>query len=116
MLRRVLVLLVVAGCTQAAPVPSDPPVVGLSNAPVTVDGQTFMAAIGPGPQGVALIAAGGVPVPGRQVTITGGLTQSDGVLARRAAVQACADGRSGFNAGALGRFDGAAWIFDGGCA
>lgn len=117
MRRLIPLLLALAGCVAAAP---DAPAVGLSNAPVMVDGQTFMVAIGPMGLGREPGQGGLTPVAGRAARVQGtdaALGQSDGLIAKRAATVACSDAGGRLNDRALGRYDGAGgWIFDGVCA
>ncbi len=94
--------------------PATPP------ASVVIDGRPFLAALGPVTAGLSLGPAGAVATQGRAVMVTpaaGGTVpgQSDGLTAKRAADAACADGGGTLNPRAVGRFDGAAWIFDGAC-
>jgi hypothetical protein len=92
-----------------------------ASAPLSMDGVAFVADIGLGPAGEMLTAAGAVPTSGRAIRVHRddgvALTESDGRLAKQAAVEACDLAGGRFNAAALGRYDGSgAWIFNGSCA
>ena len=87
---------------------------------VTVDGQSFAAAVLPGAAGKRLSAAGALPVQGQSVRVTragGALRMDEGAIAKKAARAACAASGGRFADLALGSYDRAgAWVFAGACA
>jgi hypothetical protein len=92
-----------------------------AQAMVMVNTREYLGEITAGPLGVALSSDGAMQVPGGSVKVfRPGLSASDGIEAKAAAVAVCAQAGGAFNAAVLGRFaptsviDGN-WVFDGAC-
>ncbi len=98
-----IVLLALGGCgaSQQSPMP----LAASGPSEVMVDGAAFMADLEPVPEGARLSVM-------RQ---NGLFALDEGVLAKKVAVQFCADRGQSFDKRALGSFTNGLWFFDGGC-
>ena len=88
---------------------------------VAVGGRDYQGEVGPGPAGLTLTPQGAEAVTGASVSVfRPGLGNADGIEAKAAAAQTCAQAGGRYDPGAVGRFvpsgavDGS-WVFDGAC-
>jgi hypothetical protein len=106
--------------TGALPATPAPGIVA-GPATVTVGARDYQGEVAAGGPGIVIGAGGATQVPGGAVKVyRPGLSQSDGIEAKAAAVATCGQAGGTFNAAVLGRFvrrsgiDGD-WVFDGAC-
>lgn len=97
-------LLVLAGCggKDDAPIP----LAASGPSEVKLEGVAYLADLQPGPTGPVLSITRPAPAMGND----------EGAVAKQVAAQFCAGRSKRLAPWSLGRFDGAAWVFDGGCA
>jgi hypothetical protein len=86
---------------RTGPLPATPaPGIVAAPAMVMVDAREYLGEITAGPLGVALSKDGAEQVPGGSVKVfRPGLSQSDGIEAKAAAVAVCAQAKGTFNTG-----------------
>ncbi len=119
-------LVVVAGLAGCVAPVAEPPGGGgrsvvMAPTTVTVGGRDYRGEVGPGPAGLTLTPQGAEAVIGAQVSVfRPGLQNADGIEAKAAAAQTCAQAGGRHDPAAVGRFvpTGAAdgsWVFDGAC-
>ena len=100
----IMLALGLAGC--AAPALRPMPLAASGPAAVTLEGQAFMADLQPTTSGAQiLLSREGTP-----------LALDEGLLAKKAVLQFCAQRGQSLDPRALGEFQHGLWVFDGGCA